>query len=89
MTSRDEIETLLPFYLNGTLSGDDLAKVEDWLANDPAAADPVCRFSPHHERVKAAVAQAEAGVASGAVVEHPLVFRDPKESRRLAGQASS
>lgn len=37
MRSRDEIETLLPFYLNGTLSGDDLAKVEDWLANDPDA----------------------------------------------------
>ena len=37
MTRRDEIETLLPFYLNGTLSGEDLALVEDWLANDPNA----------------------------------------------------
>jgi anti-sigma-K factor RskA len=37
MTSRDEIETLLPFYLNGALSGEDLALVEDWLANDPNA----------------------------------------------------
>ena len=37
MTSRDEIETLLPFYLNGALSGADLAAVEDWLANDPNA----------------------------------------------------
>jgi hypothetical protein len=37
MTRRDEIETLLPFYLNGTLSGADLALVEDWLANDPDA----------------------------------------------------
>lgn len=37
MTRRDEIETLLPFYLNGTLSGADLALVEDWLANDPNA----------------------------------------------------
>lgn len=36
---RDEMETLLPFYLNGTLSGDDLQRVEDWLANDPAAED--------------------------------------------------
>jgi anti-sigma-K factor RskA len=37
MTRRDEIETLLPFYLNGALSGEDLATVEDWLANDPNA----------------------------------------------------
>jgi anti-sigma-K factor RskA len=37
MTRRDEIETLLPFYLNGTLSGADLALVEDWLASDPNA----------------------------------------------------
>lgn len=37
MTRRDEIETLLPFYLNGTLEGAELATVEDWLATDPAA----------------------------------------------------
>ena len=34
MTRRDEMETLLPFYLNGTLSGADLALVEDLIAND-------------------------------------------------------
>ncbi|WP_018425862.1 hypothetical protein [Hoeflea sp. 108] len=39
MTRRDEIETLLPFYLNGTLEGAELAAVEDWLASDPAAMD--------------------------------------------------
>lgn len=37
MTRRDEIETLLPFYLNGTLEGAELATVEDWLATDPDA----------------------------------------------------
>jgi hypothetical protein len=37
MNQRDEAEALLPFYLNGTLTGADLAMVEDWLANDPAA----------------------------------------------------
>ncbi len=37
MTHRDEMETLLPFYLNGTLSGEELRQVEDWLASDPAA----------------------------------------------------
>jgi anti-sigma-K factor RskA len=37
MSRRDELETLLPFYLNGTLAGAELAEVEDWLASDPAA----------------------------------------------------
>ncbi|MBK1612347.1 pyrroloquinoline quinone biosynthesis protein PqqE [Rubrivivax gelatinosus] len=56
-------------------------RCQAWLlAQDAEAADPVCRKSPHHERVLAAVAQAEAGV-----VEQPLVFRGPAESRRLAG----
>jgi hypothetical protein len=36
-TRRDELEALLPFYLNGTLSGDDLAAVESWLASGPDA----------------------------------------------------
>jgi anti-sigma factor RsiW len=39
MTLRDEMETLLPFYLNGTLSGEDLNRIEDWIANDPDAAE--------------------------------------------------
>lgn len=37
MSRRDEMESLLPFYLNGTLEGDDLAAVEAWLASDPQA----------------------------------------------------
>jgi pyrroloquinoline quinone biosynthesis protein E len=55
------------------------------IAQDAEAADPACRKSPHHARVLEAVAQAEAGVASTTVREQPLVFRDPKQSRRLAG----
>jgi pyrroloquinoline quinone biosynthesis protein E len=50
------------------------------LANDPAAADPVCRKSPQHDRVRAAVEAAERGEAR----EQPIVFRDPANSRRLA-----
>jgi PqqA peptide cyclase len=52
------------------------------LANDPAAADPVCPKSPQHQRVLDAVARAEAGPPRGGASEHPLVFRDPKNSRR-------
>lgn len=55
------------------------------IAHDPAAADPVCVKSPHHAKVREAVAQAERGAP--AVTEHPLVFRDPATSRRLARSA--
>jgi pyrroloquinoline quinone biosynthesis protein E len=53
------------------------------IAHDAEAADPVCRFSPHHDKVQAAVAAAERGV-----VEQPLVFRDPANSRRLSTPAA-
>ncbi|MFT5933143.1 MAG: pyrroloquinoline quinone biosynthesis protein E [Hydrogenophaga sp.] len=59
------------------------------LANDPAAADPVCVKSPHHQQVIDAVAQAGMSAATAAngaargVREQPLVFRNPVNSRRL------
>lgn len=64
------------------------------IANDPAAADPVCPKSPHHGKVLAdvekaermAVGEAAAGLPR-APTEHPLVFRDPVNSRRLAQTA--
>ena len=52
------------------------------LANDPAAADPVCVKSPQNHLVQEAVARA-AGIVPARVVEHPLVFREPANSRRL------
>jgi PqqA peptide cyclase len=54
------------------------------IAHDAEAADPVCRKSPHHGKVLAAVAQAEKAAAAPRVTEHPLVFRDAPNSRRLA-----
>ncbi|HSN33047.1 MAG TPA: pyrroloquinoline quinone biosynthesis protein PqqE [Ideonella sp.] len=57
------------------------------IAHDAEAADPVCRFSPHHGKVLEAVARAEAGAA--AATERPLVFRDAANSRRLADSDSS
>lgn len=57
------------------------------LARDAEAADPVCPKSPHHGEVLAAVRRAEAGEAAA----RPLVFRDPKASRKLmeSGEARS
>jgi pyrroloquinoline quinone biosynthesis protein E len=49
----------------------------------------VCVKSPHHGLVVEAVERAEAGVAGvGVPTEHPLVFRDPKNSRKLSTLAS-
>jgi pyrroloquinoline quinone biosynthesis protein E len=53
------------------------------LANDPAAADPVCDKSPQHGLVTDVVARAQA--RSVAPVEaKPLVFRGRRESKELA-----
>ena len=52
------------------------------LSQDPNAADPVCSKSPHHAVIEAAVARAQLPDAER--LAHPLVFRDPKESRRLS-----
>lgn len=56
------------------------------IAHDADAADPVCRFSPHHDKVLTAVEAAERGNGASA---HPLVFREPASSRRLARGAAS
>jgi len=50
------------------------------LAGDAYATDPVCPQSPHHEIVSTALENA----AKPARQAQPLVFRDPKESQRLA-----
>lgn len=48
------------------------------LTGNPDATDPVCPKSPDHHLVTAALAEAE---RPG--ITRPLVFRDPKASRRL------
>ena len=48
-------------------------------------ADPVCAKSPHHGVIEEAVLHAQRPVVDRREVR-PLVFRDPKESRRLSGQ---
>jgi len=53
------------------------------LAQDPATADPACIKSPHHHLVEEAVLRAE-HAHEARVTEHPLVFRDPANSRKLA-----
>ncbi|MBZ9857697.1 anti-sigma factor [Mesorhizobium sp. CA13] len=58
MSRRDEMETLLPFYLNGSLEGSELEAVEEWLANDPAA--------------MAALGEAEAEFSSTAAVNEAI-----------------
>jgi pyrroloquinoline quinone biosynthesis protein E len=56
------------------------------LAHDPAAADPVCRFSPDHRKVQEIVARAETGERT--VREQPLVFRDAAALRRVSADSA-
>ena len=55
------------------------------LAHDAHAADPVCAKSPHHALVARCGRAADAGRH---VVEKPLVFRTPQESKRLIAEAN-
>ena len=65
ITRRDELETLLPFYLNGTLEGDELRRVEEWLASD----DP-----------EAVAAFAEAEAEFSATLEANEAVRPPADA---------
>lgn len=55
------------------------------LAGDADAADPVCPKSPHHQIVTAALENA----GNPDRQTQPLIFRDPKESRRLIEEAKA
>jgi len=55
------------------------------LTGDANAADPVCDKSPHRIEVDNAVEHAQRTTNTE---EHPLVFRDPKASKRLSESSS-
>jgi PqqA peptide cyclase len=60
------------------------------LTGDAAAADPVCDKSPQRSVIDQALITAQLTHTQGAAATtHPLVFRDPKESRRLSSIAGS
>lgn len=50
------------------------------LTGDMTATDPACSKSPYHSLIERATAEAQASV------ELPLVFRNPRNSRRHSGQ---
>ena len=58
MSRRDEMEALLPFYLNGTLEGVDLRAVEAWLEGDAEAMAALAEAQMEHS---------ETGVANEAI----------------------
>ena len=53
------------------------------LSGDPTNADPVCDKSPDHRVVTEAVEKAQRPDVERDTIK-PLVFRDPKQSRRLS-----
>jgi pyrroloquinoline quinone biosynthesis protein E len=54
------------------------------LAGDAASTDPVCSKSPHHDVVLKAVEHANSPAARGD--PQPLVFRNPKNSKRIVAE---
>lgn len=56
-SGRDELEALLPFYLNGTLEGEDLARLEAWLERNP---DALAALAEAEEEFSATLASNEA-----------------------------
>lgn len=54
------------------------------LTGDPANADPVCEWSPHHHVVTDAVA----GAREPGARTIPIVFRDDRSSRELASRST-
>jgi pyrroloquinoline quinone biosynthesis protein E len=57
------------------------------LTGDAANTDPVCSKSPHHLVVKEAVAQANSREARGN--PQPLVFRNPRNSKRIIAERAA
>ena len=55
------------------------------IANDPAAADPVCHKSPHHHLITDITARAREGTVQGDI-KPVLFYRDDETSRRLSAQ---
>ena len=55
------------------------------LAGDADATDPVCPKSPHYEIVSSALENAEFPARQ----VQPLIFRDPKESKRLIEETTA
>lgn len=54
MSKRDEVEMLLPFYDSGDLDGEELAIVEDWLADNPEGQAALEAVRAEREAVEAA-----------------------------------
>lgn len=57
------------------------------LTGDPAAADPVCSRTDQRAIVDAAIDRAQSDQPP--LEEQPLIFRDPKESRRLVAESTA
>jgi pyrroloquinoline quinone biosynthesis protein E len=58
------------------------------LTGDPANADPVCGKSAMRGEIEKAIAYAQIPDAERTTIK-PLIFRDPKESRRLIDEQTA
>jgi anti-sigma-K factor RskA len=82
MSRRDEMEALLPFYLNGTLEGDDLRAVEEWLAGDAEAMSALAEAEMEHSETS--VANEAIRVPADALSRFSRSLEQEPGSRRMA-----
>jgi pyrroloquinoline quinone biosynthesis protein E len=57
------------------------------LTGDARNADPVCSKSPHHNVVLEAVERANGAAAHGNA--QPLIFRNPRNSKRIVAERAA
>ncbi len=55
------------------------------LTGDPTNTDPVCSKSPKHHLIEDALERGRLEAAKSVVDQQPLVFRNPKNSKRISG----
>lgn len=84
--SREDIELLLPWYVNGTLEAADLAKVEDYLARHPDMAEQVATL--REDMAEAIGANEAIAGPSGAALDRLMAQIEQEEVplRRRAAQ---
>ncbi len=56
------------------------------LTGDATNADPVCSKSPHHHLIEEAVEAGRLESEKPVIEQKPLVFRNPKNSKQIAGK---
>jgi anti-sigma-K factor RskA len=87
--TREEIEALLPFYVNGTLNEAERAMVEAALAAEPSLRDEVAALSAIRENLQAEPAEYSPGEMGLARLMREVEAEAPAAAPRAPAEASA